>query len=229
MDLKEFKELEAHLFDEILTLVKVNPLPGKFVNIDTLDGGGNSTQAALLAGYLNNHLGIPAVLTKEPTDEEYGLAIRRVLRKERKLMPIALQMLFSVDRGDHLERLILPALANGSWVITARYALSTLAFGMADGLPAWQLLAANVSYHWPNLNLVLVVPVEECLARIDKRNRRSTDKRELFEKEETLERTLAAYRFLATQVPCVELVDGTGTEAEVFARVRKIVEERLLP
>ncbi len=222
-------EFERRLFDDILTFVKVNTLPGKFVNIDTLDGGGNSTQAALLVVYLKHVCGIPAVLTKEPTDEEYGLAIRRVLRKERSLMPIALQMLFSVDRGDHVEELIIPALAGGSWMVTARYALSTLAFGMANGLSAWQLLAANVSYPWPNLNIVLVLPVEECLMRIDLRNRHTSDKRELFEAKETLERTLEAYQFLATQIPCVELVDGTGTEEEVFERVRKIVSEKLLP
>ncbi len=216
--------LEERLFNDILALVNVNTFPGRFINIDTLDGGGNSTQTKLLASYLQEVAGIPTVLTREPTDEEYGLAIRRVLRKKRSLMPIALQMLFAVDRADHLENLITPALAGGTWVLTARYALSQLAFGMANGLSAWQLLAANISYLWPNLNIVLMVPVEECLRRIDLRNRRSSDKRELFEVQETLERTLEAYRFLATRIPCVELVDGTGTETEVFERVRSTVE-----
>ncbi len=222
-------EFEGRLFDDILTFVKVNTLPGKFVNIDTLDGGGNSTQAALLVGYLRNVMLIPTVLTREPTEKEYGAAVRRVLRNERSLLPIALQMLFSVDRADHLDHLIIPALGDGEWVVTARYALSTLAFGMATGLSAWQLLAANVSYPWPNLNIVMVLPVEECLWRIDLRNRRTNDKRELFEVQKTLERTLEAYQFLATQIPCVELVDGTGTETEVFERIRKIVSEKLLP
>jgi thymidylate kinase len=98
-----------------------------------------------------------------------------------------------------------------------------------NGLSAWQLLATNASYIWPNLNLVLEVPVEECLERIDERNRKVAGERELFERRETLERTLAAYHFLAPLIPCVELVDGTGTEVEVFARVREVVENNLLP
>jgi dTMP kinase len=111
------QEFEASLFDDILMLVKVNAFSGKFINIDTLDGGGNSTQVSLLAAYLNTR-GIPAVQTKEPTEGEYGLAIKRVLRKERNLSPIALQRLFSVDRSDHLDRLIVPTLFGGTWVVT---------------------------------------------------------------------------------------------------------------
>jgi len=34
---------------------------------------------------------------------------------------------------------------------------------------------------------------------------------------------------MAERLPNVVLVDGTGTEEEISTRVRKIVEERLLP
>ena len=105
------RKLEDRLFDEILTLIKVNQGSGKLINIDALDGAGNSTQAKLLADYLWSPRGIATVLTREPTDEgEYGKAIRRVLQKERTLLPLPLQQLFCVDRGDHLDRQILPAL-----------------------------------------------------------------------------------------------------------------------
>lgn len=221
-------KLEDHLFDEILTFVRVNNLPGKFINIDTLDGGGNSTQAALLAEFLSSR-GIKAVLTKEPTDDlEYGQAVRRVLRKERTLSPLPFQQLFCVDRGDHLDQLIQPALKRGDWVVTARYALSTLAFGLAHDISPWLLLGMNVYYPWPNLNLVLILPVEECLRRIDERNRGKNDRRELHEEKGTLERTLAAYQKLAEKLPNVVLVDGMGTEEDVLARVRQLVEDRLL-
>ena len=73
------------LFGAILPYLKVNDLPGKLINIDTLDGAGNSTQAALLAGYLDRILHIQTVLTKEPTDGTYGSLIRKVLKKELTL------------------------------------------------------------------------------------------------------------------------------------------------
>ena len=221
--------LEDHLFDEIRTLVQVNALPGKLINIDALDGAGNSTQAELLAEYLRSQKGIPTVLTREPTDEEYGKAIRRVLRKERTLSPLPFQQLFCVDRGDHLDQLILPALARGDWVVTARYALSTLAFGLAHDIFPWLLLGMNVYYPWPNLNIVLILPVEECLRRIDARNRRRSDQRELFETQAVLMRTLVAYQQLAKKLPNIVFVDGAGTEEEVAVRVRNVVEKKLLP
>uniref|UniRef100_A0A831YZS1 Thymidylate kinase n=1 Tax=candidate division WWE3 bacterium TaxID=2053526 RepID=A0A831YZS1_UNCKA len=216
--------LGDHLFDELLTLVRVNPSPGKLINIDALDGAGNSTQTELLADYLRNQRGISTILTREPTDGEYGKAIRRILRKERTLSPIPFQQLFCVDRGDHLDQLILPALERGDWVVTSRYALSTLAFGIANDIPAWLLLGMNVYYPWPDLNIVLMVPVEECLRRMKDR-----PLKELFEKKETLERTLAAYQKLSEKLPKVVFVDGTGSEEAVFARVRNLVRKRLMP
>jgi len=214
--------LEGQLFEEIVPLLEINSARGKLINIDTLDGAGNSTQAALLARYLRER-GLDVVLTAEPTDKEdgeYGKAIRRILQKERTLPPLPLQQLYCVDRGDHLDRLILPALNRGDWVLTARYSLSTLAYGMASGVPAWQLLAMNVGYPWPNLNIVLVVPVEECLSRIEERKKG----KELFESALFLRKTLEAYHCLAGKLPCVELVSGVGTEEEVATHVRQLVD-----
>ena len=49
-------KLEDNLFDEILNLVKVNSAPGKLISIDALDGGGNTTQAEHLSGYLKRDI-----------------------------------------------------------------------------------------------------------------------------------------------------------------------------
>src|SRR3989304_5909052 len=91
------------LFGAILPDLQVNHLPGKLINIDTLDGAGNSTQSELLAAYLNNVLKLQTMLTKEPTDGIYGQLIRKVLKKEMRLDKWALQQLFAVDRSDHLD------------------------------------------------------------------------------------------------------------------------------
>jgi len=222
------KKLEDHLFEEILTLIKVNSLPGKLISFDTLDGGGNSTQVALLTGYLRSR-GIDVLETKEPTEEHIGKRIRAILRGEEHLLGLPLQLLFSADRGDHLGKLILPALKNGKWVVSARYGLTTVAWGTAQDVPSWVLLAANAYYPWPNLNIVLILPVKECLRRIDERNRRGTDRRELFEARAAMEANLKVLEQMAERLPNVVLVDGMGTEEEVFARVRKVVDDRLLP
>jgi len=51
---------------------------------------------------------------------------------------------------------------------------------------------------------------------------------ELFEVEETLEKTLEAYYTLAVDLPNVVLVDGMGSPPEVFERVKRVVRKRLL-
>jgi len=221
-------KLEDHLFDEILTLINVNSLPGKLISFDTLDGGGNSTQVALLTGYLRSR-GVDVLETKEPTDEHIGRRIRAILRGEERLRGLSLQFLFVADRGDHLDKVILPGLKVGRWVVSARYALTTVAWGTGQGVPSWVLLAANAYYPWPNLNIVLMLSIDECLRRIFARAKRATDKLELFETRAYMEANEVALKQMAKKLPNVVLVDGMGTEEEVAARVWKFVEERLLP
>lgn len=214
----------SDLFLAIAPHLKINDLPGKLINIDALDGAGNSTQANLVSLYLKNVKKKKIIQTAEPTKGVYGQLIRDILQNRRYLVPLALQQLFSVDRGDHLyNQGINEALSLGTWVVTARYSLSTLAFGISKNLPAWQLLAFNVDYPWPNLNFVLRVPVDECLTRIENRG----TPQELFEKRETLEKVDQAYQDLAQRLPNVFLVDGMGDPPQVFERIKKIVEERL--
>jgi len=216
---------DLDIFGAILPYLKVNELPGKLVNIDTLDGGGNTTQAKLVATYLQNVCHIPTILTAEPTNGVYGQLVRDNLQGRRILPPMTLQLLFTVDRGDHLyNQLLMDGLAAGKWVVTARFSLSTLAFGISQGLFAWQLLAANVSYPWPNANFVLMTPVAECLDRLKNRG----TKQELFEKKETLEKTERAYQDLSKRLPNVYLVDGTGDPPQIFERIKKIIHEKLL-
>ncbi len=217
------RRLEDHLFEEIAPLLEINSAPGKLINIDTLDGAGNSTQADRLAQHILKERKLDVFLTAEPTDGVLGEKIHEVLRGEWSLSAVPLQQLFSADRGEHLARLIMPPLRlrEGAWVITARYALSTLAYGMASGVPAWELLAMQIHYPWPNLTIVLVVPVEECLRRIAEREK----KRELFEHRDYLEKVLEAYHYLAGKLPAVELLSGEGTEEEVAVRVNRKVDE----
>jgi len=220
-------KLEDNLFDEILNLVKVNSAPGKLISIDALDGGGNTTQAEHLSGYLKRDLGISAVATKEPTDEFAGRAIRAVLQKKEDLSHLPLQLLFGADRGHHLfngPEKVVEGLNQGVWYVTARYALTSIVWGKAHGVPLSLLLHANAYYPWPNLCLVLLTSVEESLRRLKKRG----GERELFEVEESMRRNLETFQLLAQRLPNVVLLDGEGTEQEVFARVKEIVDVSLL-
>jgi len=100
------------------------------MDIEGLDGCGQSTQIQLLVQRLAR-LGTSAVLTKEPAEDCLsGPEIRQILKKEKPAPKnqIELQKMFVANRKDHLQKVIIPALADGKMVITDRYFWSTVAF-----------------------------------------------------------------------------------------------------
>jgi dTMP kinase len=78
-------------------------------------------------------------------------------------------LLVSAARRDHLQRTVWPALDAGTWVVSDRFADSTLAYqGYAGGVPLERLdaLYALVAGGFkPDLTLILDLPVEIGLAR----------------------------------------------------------------
>jgi dTMP kinase len=102
---------------------------GILIVIEGLDGAGLSTQAAILAEYLRG-ANKEVLLTKEPTAMPIGKLIKSALNRNPELSLFALQLLFAADRAEHLEKEIEPALSANEIVISDRYILSSLAFGL---------------------------------------------------------------------------------------------------
>src|SRR4030042_2754951 len=168
---------------------KVNPFPGFFIDIEGLDGSGQSTQVQLLRKVLDLK-GITSLVTKEPNEDCYlGKEIRQILRKKEKVeSPLKLQQMFVDNRQDHLKRIIIPNLKKGVLVITDRYLWSNVAFGSID-LDKERLLDLNKDFILPELTIFIKVAPEICLARIAKER----EGVELFEKEEKLKRVWKTY------------------------------------
>ena len=78
-------------------------------------------------------------------------------------------MLHFAARREHLARTIRPALEAGIWVVCDRFADSTLAYqGAGQGLDrtVWRTLAdVALDGLWPDLTLILDLPVETGMAR----------------------------------------------------------------
>ncbi len=202
----------------LLKNLRVNPHPGIFVNVDSLDGSGQSTQVDLICAELEK-LGTKALKTKEPTDNMVGGLIRGFLTGVWNPSPVVKQLLFTADRGEHLEREIVPQLKKGNAVITDRYAFSTIAFGSLN-LPVWWLLALNNLYLWPDLTFILEVSPKECLRRIDK-NR--LGKKHYFEREKMLAKALKTYQAMAPRLPGVHIIDGEQEPKNVFEDIKNIL------
>jgi dTMP kinase len=161
---------------------------GRFIVFEGIDGSGLSTQAFRLQGYLRDVLGLPAHLTKEPTDGPAGANVRLKLRGRLTMDEATLALFFAADRLDHLATDILPRLAAGIPVISDRYCLSSFAYQSLSLELDW-LRAINSRCRPPDLTIFLDVPVNICMARLRSQRWRL----ELYETQDKLEQVRRNY------------------------------------
>ena len=199
--------------------MKTNIYSGKFIVFEGLDGSGQSTQVSLLGDFLSKS-GHHVILTKEPTmDSEAGKEIRKALDEKVKLDSLELQKLFVQDRKEHLDKLIIPALDNGLFVISDRYFFSTFAFGVSDGLDLDELINMNDNFILPDITILLKVNPKVCIERIEKRG----EGVKLFEKEQKLAKVWQTYSILPDRFKNIHMIDGEKPIKEVFKKVKEIM------
>ena len=116
---------------------------GKFIVFEGGEGSGKTTQARLLAEYLQKE-GREVLLTKEPGgDEGVCKDIRSLLLNPKyKMSPRAELLLFEADRAQHVESVIRPALEAGKIVISDRFDASTFAYQCGGRKLSCELFAA---------------------------------------------------------------------------------------
>ena len=213
------KEIENFLKSE--NNMKKNIHDGKFVAFEGLDGSGQSTQTSLLRDFLIEK-GFQTITTKEPTlDSEAGRRIKEILDEKIKTEPAKLQELFSQDRKEHLEKVIIPALKEGKWVISDRYFFSTFAYGTSEGLDLEWLIKLNDSFLLPDQTFILKVKPEVCIDRINKRG----TKKQLFEKQEKLAKVWQTYTILPQRIENTLIVDGERAIEEVSSEIKEIISK----
>jgi dTMP kinase len=102
---------------------------GCFVALEGGEGAGKSTQARLLRDWLEAD-GYDVLLTHEPGDTEVGAKLRQIVLDPATgdISHRTEALLYAADKAEHVDRVVAPALARGSVVITDRYVDSTLAY-----------------------------------------------------------------------------------------------------
>lgn len=201
-----------------------NPFSGKFIAFEGLDGSGLSTQAELLSKVLNEK-GVETILTKEPTvDSEAGKKIKEVLTKKEKMKPDEFQNLFTTDRREHLDKIIMPALREGKWVVVDRYFFSSFAYGVSDDVSLDWLIRINDDFVLPDITFILKTNPELSMERIEKKGTKKT----LYEKKEKLEKVWKTYEILPERFPNCVVLDGEKPIEEIFIETKKIVSKKLL-
>ena len=107
---------------------------GRFITLEGIDGAGKSTHA----GWIAEHIGASGhavVTTREPGGTAVGERLRALLLHEPMTHDSEALLMFAARR-EHLEGLILPALARGDWVVCDRFTDATYAYqGGGHGVP----------------------------------------------------------------------------------------------
>lgn len=117
-----------------------NQLPSQYLVVEGLEGAGKSHAVAVLAEYLESQ-GIPYHIVREPGGTKVAEEIRGILKHtEEELTPYTELLLFVAARAQVYALEVAPRLAEGTWVISDRSALTTHAYQMygrklADQIP----------------------------------------------------------------------------------------------
>jgi dTMP kinase len=200
---------------------------GVFVCLEGGEGAGKSTQAKLLAEWLEG-LGYDVLLTFEPGDTQVGKEVRRIVLSPETgdLSHRTEALLFAADKAEHVDTVVLPALERGEVVITDRYVDTSLAYqGTARDLVFAEVEDVN---RWatgdlrPHLTVVLDVDPELGLGRFAERDRLEGESAEFHR------RARQAFLDIAAADPDHYLVLDARDDVEaIAATVRSRVEPLL--
>ena len=197
------------------------------------EGVGKTTQLRMLAE-LMAAAGRDVVAVREPGGTPLGDEIRRLLLDPASdIVPRAEGLLFMASRAQLVERQIVPALSAGATVLLDRFFLSTYAYQVAGRrLAHEQVDAANrlaIGALRPDLTLLLMLPVEDGLARAAKRG--PNDRMEQADAE-FHRRVAGAFEVFAgadwqsahPEAGRILTIDATGAVEDVLGRVRAAVQ-----
>lgn len=207
---------------------------GTFIAFEGGEGTGKSTQARLLVAALAER-GFDVVATREPGGTPGAEAIRTLLLAPPGdgWYPRAEALLFAAARSDHVDRLILPALERGAWVISDRFVDSSRAYqGGAGGLGDETIVALHQLGSGgvrPDCTVLVDVDAGTVSARLAQRDGGHSDA--IGGRDAAYHAQVAAsFRALAQGDPgAFRVVDGNGTPEEVHSRVLQALGHLLEP
>ncbi|MBV9538955.1 MAG: dTMP kinase [Acidisphaera sp.] len=146
-------------------------MSGRFITFEGGEAGGKTTQARRLFAALRA-AGRTAVLTREPGGAPGAERLRAMLlAPDAAWGRTAEVLLHFAARAEHVATTIAPALDAGEWVVSDRFADSTMAYqGWGQGadrdMIAYLTAAMRVR---PDLTFVLDLPVEASVRRLSQR------------------------------------------------------------
>src|SRR5262245_42966600 len=204
---------------------------GRFITFEGTEGVGKSTQISLAAQHLARR-GLQTVVTREPGGTPVAERLRSLVLEPQEAAadPTTELLMIFAARANHVAHVIRPALRRGRWVLCDRFTDATEAYqGGGSGLPLATIRQLAKIAHprlAPDLTLLLDAPPQVVLKRLAARAARP-DRFET-ENEAFFERVRNAYLAIASREPDrVAVIDATGDEQAVAARIAQEIDRRL--
>jgi len=146
----------------------------RFITFEGGEGSGKSTQIKILKNKLSKKHKV--IVTREPGGTTEAELIRKLLvkGKSNKWSGTTEVLLNFTARKDHVERIIIPSLKNGKWVLCDRFSDSTLAY-QGYGRNVSENLIRNLNRSLinnlkPSLTILLDIDPNVGLGRSKRRN-----------------------------------------------------------
>lgn len=204
---------------------------GLLIAIEGIDGSGKSTLARNLSEKLSNQ-GYQTLLTKEPGATEFGKNVRQVINyAPEKVSDLSEFLLFSADRAEHFEKIVIPALNQKKIVISDRMADSSVAYqGYGRGIDVKFIKLVSkqaMKDIEPDLIFYVDLDYKVAMERIAARKEKKT----IFEQEqkEFFERVARGFEETFSKKDNVIRLDGNLNEEKLmesaFTQVQKFIEK----
>jgi len=196
---------------------------GKFITLEGMDGAGKSTHIPFITGLLHSG-GRGVVVTREPGGTPLGEQLRELLLHQN-MYPETETLIMFAARCEHIEKVILPSLARGAWVLSDRFTDASFAYqhgGRGVSAEKIRMLETWVQGSLqPDLTLLFDVPVSVSCQRLT--GVRDPDR---FEQEGSsfFERIRAAYLERAAEFPeRFRIIDSNRSLEDIKKELEEII------
>ena len=201
-------------------------MKAKFITLEGIEGSGKTSSLKRVTNLLDKK-DVSYIVTREPGGSSIGEELRTILLDpDTKISPEVELMLMLSDRKDHVEKIILPNLEKGNWVVSDRFMDSSFAYQGGGRQLDKNLIISLAEYlnlPQPDLTLLFDLPAEISLSRVMVRG-----KLDRFEKEE-LEfhnRVRKAYLDLAiNNTDRIKVIDSSQKLEAMLNNVEQAIED----
>ena len=201
-------------------------MKAKFITLEGIEGSGKTSSLKSITDLLDKK-NISYIVTREPGGSSIGKELRAILLDpDTEISPEVELMLMLSDRKDHVEKIILPNLEKGNWVVSDRFMDSSIAYQGGGRQLDKKLIISLTDYlnlPQPDLTLLFDLPVEISLSRVKARG-----ELDRFEKEELEfhKRIRNTYLDLAkNNSNRIKIIDSSQKIESMLNNVKKAIEK----